>query len=71
MRLSARRALQGLNDHLLDLGIAYLAGRTGSRFVIKPSLYYYVKYPLHLSLKKHSMGAWSPYPGMSNFGKKV
>jgi hypothetical protein len=35
MRLSARRALQGLNDHLLDPGIAYLAGRPGSRFVIK------------------------------------
>src|SRR5438046_9562036 len=35
MRLSARRALQGLNDHLLDPGIAYLAGRPGSRLVIK------------------------------------
>ena len=35
MRLSARPALQGLNDHLLDPGIAYLAGRPGSRLVIK------------------------------------
>src|SRR6516164_5163604 len=35
MRFSAGRAFQGLNDDPLDLGIAYLAGRSRSRFVIE------------------------------------
>ena len=35
VRLPARRAFQGLNDDLLDLGIAHLARRAGSRFVVE------------------------------------
>jgi hypothetical protein len=35
MRLSAGRAFQGPKDYPLDLGIAYLAGRSRSGFVIE------------------------------------
>jgi hypothetical protein len=35
MGLSSGRAFQSLNDHLLDLGIAYLARGPGSRLVIQ------------------------------------
>jgi hypothetical protein len=35
MGLSAGRAFQGLNHHLLDLGIAYLAGRSWPGLVVE------------------------------------
>src|SRR5215831_20116156 len=35
MGLAARRALQGLNHHPLDVGVAYLTGRPRSRLVVE------------------------------------
>src|SRR5215472_834378 len=58
MRFSARRVFQGLNDHPLDLGIAYLAGRPRSRLVVEsfPARQHYSRPPSQPGLAARPMG---------------